>query len=82
VVLRMDGPWVYGALVYNVQSFAGDDDQGDVNQMLSGNPIGWLPGGAVTGSVSFPPLVGPITLHVGDEEMDRDRGRARCVRGR
>ena len=30
VVLRMDGPWVYGALVNNIWSFAG----ADVNQML------------------------------------------------
>lgn len=31
VALRMDGPWVYGALVSNVWSFAGDDDRDDVN---------------------------------------------------
>jgi len=34
VALRMDGPWVYGALVNNIWSFAGDDDRADVNQML------------------------------------------------
>jgi hypothetical protein len=34
VALRMDGPWVYGALVNNIWSFAGDDDRANVNQML------------------------------------------------
>jgi hypothetical protein len=34
VGLRMDGPWVYGALVNNIWSFAGDDDRANVNQML------------------------------------------------
>jgi hypothetical protein len=34
VVLRMDGPWVYGALVNNIWSFAGNDARADVNQML------------------------------------------------
>lgn len=34
VVLRIDGPWLYGVLVNNVWSFAGDDDRGNVNQMV------------------------------------------------
>jgi hypothetical protein len=34
VVLRMPGRWVYGSLIYNVWSFAGDDDRKHVNQML------------------------------------------------
>jgi hypothetical protein len=34
VGLSMNGPWVYGALVNNIWSFAGDDDRADVNQML------------------------------------------------
>ena len=34
VALRMDGPWVYGALVNNIWSFGGDDSRSDVNQML------------------------------------------------
>ena len=34
VLLTMDGPWVYGALMNNIWSFAGDNDRADVNQML------------------------------------------------
>jgi hypothetical protein len=34
VALQMDGPWVYGALVNNIWSFAGDDARDDVNQLL------------------------------------------------
>jgi hypothetical protein len=34
VLLTMHGPWVLGALVNNVWSFAGDDGRPDVNQML------------------------------------------------
>jgi hypothetical protein len=34
VALSMYGPWVVGALINNVWSFAGDDDRPDVNQML------------------------------------------------
>lgn len=34
VALKMKGPWVCGALVNNIWSFAGDDDRDDVNQML------------------------------------------------
>jgi hypothetical protein len=34
VALSMYGPWVFGALINNVWSFAGDDDRPDVNQML------------------------------------------------
>jgi hypothetical protein len=30
----MQGPWVFGALINNVWSFAGDDTRPDVNQML------------------------------------------------
>jgi hypothetical protein len=33
VGLVMDGPWVYGALVNNIWSFAGDSSRGNVNQM-------------------------------------------------
>ena len=33
VVLSMNGPWVYGAVVSNIWSFAGDDDREDVNLM-------------------------------------------------
>jgi hypothetical protein len=34
VVLSMNGPWVYGVLANNVWSVAGDEDRGDINQML------------------------------------------------
>jgi hypothetical protein len=34
VALTMQGPWVFGALINNVWSFAGDDARPDVNQML------------------------------------------------
>jgi hypothetical protein len=34
VALSMYGPWVFGALINNVWSFAGDRDRPDVNQML------------------------------------------------
>jgi hypothetical protein len=34
VALKMNGPWVYGALFQNIWSFAGEDDRADVNQML------------------------------------------------
>lgn len=34
VVLKMQGHWVYGALVNQIWSFAGDDDRSDVSQML------------------------------------------------
>lgn len=34
VALKMDGPWVYGGLLNNVWSVAGDDDRDDVNAML------------------------------------------------
>jgi hypothetical protein len=34
VALAMKGPWVYGALVNNVWSFAGDSDRADVDQAL------------------------------------------------
>lgn len=34
VVVKMSGPWVFGGLVNNIWSFAGDDDRADVNQML------------------------------------------------
>lgn len=33
VGLIMDGPWVYGALINNIWSFAGDPSRKDVNQM-------------------------------------------------
>lgn len=34
VALTIKGPWVFGGLVNNIWSFAGDDDREDVNQML------------------------------------------------
>lgn len=34
VLLSINGPWVYGALVSNQWSYAGDDDRKDVNAML------------------------------------------------
>jgi len=34
VVLRMTGPWVYGTLINNVWSYAGDGDRANVNRML------------------------------------------------
>lgn len=34
VALRIDGPWVYGALINNVWSVDDNDDRLDVNQML------------------------------------------------
>lgn len=34
VALKMDGPWVYGGLINNVWSVAGDDDRANVNSML------------------------------------------------
>lgn len=34
VALRIDGPWVYGALVNNIWSFAGENSRQDVNQLL------------------------------------------------
>ena len=34
VVLKMDGPWVNGALLNNIWSFAGDSSRSYVNQML------------------------------------------------
>jgi hypothetical protein len=34
VVLRSEGPWLYGALINNVWSFAGHEDRGVVNQMI------------------------------------------------
>ena len=34
VALTFHGPWVFGALINNVWSFAGDSDRPDVNQLL------------------------------------------------
>jgi hypothetical protein len=34
VALTMKGPWVFGGLVQNIWSFAGDDDRSHVNQFL------------------------------------------------
>jgi hypothetical protein len=34
VALTIQGPWLYGALINNVWSFAGDDDRDDVDAML------------------------------------------------
>ena len=33
VALRMDGPWVYGGLINNLWSYAGDGDRQNVNRM-------------------------------------------------
>ncbi len=33
VVLKMQGPWVYGALISNIKSFAGSDDRNNINLM-------------------------------------------------
>lgn len=47
VALTMKGPWVFGALVNNLWSFAGEDDRADVNQMLIQPFVNYnLPGGA------------------------------------
>lgn len=35
VALKMDGQWVYGALINNAWSIAGDDNRADVNAMLA-----------------------------------------------
>lgn len=46
VVLRMDGAWVYGALVNNVWSYAGDSDAAGINQFLLQPFLNYnLPGG-------------------------------------
>ncbi len=46
VGLTIQGPWVIGALVNNIWSFAGDDGRADVNQMLLQYFINYnLPGG-------------------------------------
>lgn len=34
IALQMKGPWVYGALLNNIWSFAGEDDREDVNLMF------------------------------------------------
>jgi hypothetical protein len=34
VALKMEGPWVYGALVQNLWSYAGDSDRAHVNEFL------------------------------------------------
>ena len=34
VALKIQGPWVVGALANNIWSYAGDDDRSDVNQFL------------------------------------------------
>jgi hypothetical protein len=34
VVLTMNGPWVVGVLANNIWSVAGDEERGDINQML------------------------------------------------
>lgn len=46
VFLVMDGPWVVGALLQNVWSYAGDGDREDVNQFLMQPFVNYnLPGG-------------------------------------
>lgn len=55
VALKMKGPWVYGALINNIWSFAGDDDRDSINQMLIqpfvnyNMPEGWY--------LSFSPII-------------------------
>ncbi|MHC4266000.1 MAG: neuromedin U [Planctomycetota bacterium] len=34
VILKMEGPWVYGGLINNIWSFAGDSSDPEVNKML------------------------------------------------
>jgi len=47
VLLAMKNQWVYGALVNNVWSVAGDSDRGDINQMLFQPFLNYnFPGGA------------------------------------
>jgi hypothetical protein len=42
----MNGPWVYGSVVSNVWSFAGDDDRDDVNLLTVQPFVNYnLPGG-------------------------------------
>lgn len=55
VALKMKGPWVYGALINNIWSFAGDDDRDDVNQMLIQPFVNYnMPGGWY---LSFSPVI-------------------------
>ena len=35
IVVKLTGPWVYGAVANNIWSFAGDDDRGDVNAFFA-----------------------------------------------
>ena len=50
--LTIQGPWVIGALINNVWSFAGDGDRKAVNQMLLQPIVNYnLPGGWYVNSV-------------------------------
>jgi hypothetical protein len=46
VVLTIRGPWVFGGLINNIWSFAGEDERADVNQMLINPFVNYnMPGG-------------------------------------
>jgi hypothetical protein len=67
VALTMKGPWVIGALVNNIWSFAGDDDRDDVNQMLFQYFINYnLPGGWYLSSA-------PVITANWEADRSRDR---------
>jgi hypothetical protein len=52
--LTIQGPWVVGALINNVWSFAGDGNRKDVNQMLLQPIVNYnLPGGWYVNSVPY-----------------------------
>jgi len=52
VGLMIQGPWLFGALINNVWSFAGDSDRPDVNQMLIQPFVNYnFPGGWYVGSL-------------------------------
>ena len=52
--LTIQGPWVVGALINNVWSFAGDGDRKAVNQMLLQPIVNYnLPGGWYVNSVPY-----------------------------
>ena len=64
VALKMDGPWVYGALINNLWDFAGEDSRGDVNQLVLQPFVNYnLPGGAY---LSYNPVI------TADWERDAD----------
>jgi hypothetical protein len=55
VILNMTPKWVYGALINNVWSFAGDEDRADINKMLFQPFLNYnFPGGKY---LSFSPII-------------------------